>query len=291
MLPFHLGGIFFIPYIYMKIYKMKKLTFLLLSVVIMASCNVINHEPQNHKNDKSVDTESLKSVLYIQTAAEYRALCYQTFNYAKLQLDNYLKRMNMSKRYAIVVDIDETVLDNSPHAAQSILDATNYPVGWTEWINRADAKPIPGSLEFLNYASKNGVDVFYISNRKDELRKPTLVNLRETGFPNVEDKFLLLRTSISGKEPRREIVKETHEIIMLFGDNLNDFLPVFEKKGINERFDLVDKYEKEFGSIFFMLPNPSYGDWEGAVYNYDYSLSEKEKMNYKKEALIGFTTK
>lgn len=268
---------------------MQKLTFSLIAAILLVSCNVSNHKPEQTNPETAVNTEALKSVLYIQTAAEYRALCYQTFNFGKLRLDSYLKRMNMSRKYAIVVDIDETVLDNSPHAAQSLLDGTNYPVGWSEWINKAEAKPIPGAVEFLNYAAEKGVDVYYISNRKEELRKPTIVNLREVGFPNVTDETVLLRTTTSGKEPRREVVAQTHEIIMLFGDNLTDFLPVFEKKSIQDRFALVDKYEKEFGTRFFILPNPSYGDWEGAIYNFDYSLSDKEKMTMKAENLHGFT--
>jgi 5'-nucleotidase (lipoprotein e(P4) family) len=268
---------------------MKKLTILLLVLATLTSCKVsVQHGDDVTSENNSVNTEALKSVLYMQTAAEYRALCYQTFNFGKVRLDNYLKRMNMSKKYAIVVDIDETVLDNSPHAAQSLIDGTNYPTGWSEWITKAEAKPIPGALEFLNYADENGIDVFYISNRKEELKDATIVNLQEVGFPNVSNETVMLRTTTSGKEPRRDVVKETHEIIMLFGDNLADFLPVFEKKPIADRFGLVDKYEKEFGAKFFVLPNPSYGDWEGAIYDFDYSLSEQEKFSAKAKSLKGF---
>lgn len=268
---------------------MKKLTILLLVLAALTSCKVsVQHGDDSKSTQSSVNTEALKSVLYMQTAAEYRALCYQTFNFGKVRLDSYLKRMNMSEKYAIVVDIDETVLDNSPHAAQSLIDGTNYPIGWSEWITKAEAKPIPGALEFLNYADEKGIDVFYISNRKEELKEATIVNLLEVGFPNVSDETVMLRTTTSGKEPRREVVSETHEIIMLFGDNLTDFLPVFEKKSIDDRFGLVDKYENEFGAKFFVLPNPSYGDWEGAIYDFDYSLSEQEKFSAKAKMLNGF---
>jgi len=283
------GSIFFIPYLYPKSNNMKKLTILLLVLAALTSCKVsVQHGDDSKSTQSSVNTEALKSVLYMQTAAEYRALCYQTFNFGKVRLDNYLKRMNMSKKYAIVVDIDETVLDNSPHAAQSLIDGTNYPIGWSEWITKAEAKPIPGALEFLNYADEKGIDVFYISNRKEELKEATIVNLLEVGFPNVSDETVMLRTTTSGKEPRREVVSETHEIIMLFGDNLTDFLPVFEKKSIDDRFGLVDKYENEFGAKFFVLPNPSYGDWEGAIYDFDFSLSEQDKFSAKAKMLNGF---
>lgn len=268
---------------------MKKILLLASIALFAVSCNVATQQKSSEGNANVVAAdENTKAVLYMQTAAEYRALCYQTFNYGKLMLDNYLRRMNMSEKYAIVVDIDETILDNSPHAAQSILDGTKYPVGWKEWINLAEAQPIPGALEFLNYASQKGVDIFYVSNRKEMYREATLKNLTDTGFPNVEDKFVLLRTETSGKEIRRNKVEETHQIILLFGDNLNDFLEVFEGKTVQERFQLTDKFKADFGSRFLVLPNPAYGEWEGAIINYDYSLSQEKQYEMKAGAFKGY---
>ncbi|HPE85724.1 MAG: 5'-nucleotidase, lipoprotein e(P4) family [Bacteroidales bacterium] len=268
---------------------MKNIFFYFLLILILAGCNSLTPS-KSVVADPDFSNENIKAVLYMQKAAEYRALCYQTFNSAQIMLDNYLRRMNVSKPYAIVVDIDETVLDNSPHAAQSILDATLYPVGWAAWIGQASARAIPGAVEFLSYAGRQGITIFYISNRKEEFRNPTLQNLRLAGFPGVRDETVLLRQDGNGKESRRENVRKTHEIIMLFGDNLNDFLPDFEQVSPAVRSTLTDQYQNEFGRRFFVLPNPSYGDWEGALYEYNHSLTAREKAELKRKHLVGFKT-
>jgi len=108
----------------------------------------------------------LLATLFQQKAAEKRALSYQAFNIAKLSLDSQLKVADLTKPLAVVVDIDETVLDNSPFEAKSILNNSDYPKYWNEWCQLAAAKPLAGSVEFLNYAKSKGVVVFYITNRK-----------------------------------------------------------------------------------------------------------------------------
>jgi len=228
------------------------------------------------------------AVLYQQTAAEYRALCYQAFNVAKYQLDQNLRIMGLQKQQAIVLDIDETVLDNSPYEAKCILENVNYPDYWDEWMDASNAKPVPGVLEFLKYAESKGIEIYYITNRKEKYRDQTLKNLKMLGFPNAENKYLMLKTDDSSKKGRRDIVSETTKIIMLIGDNLNDFSEVFEKKSIAERFELTDEIQQEFGKRFIVLPNAMYGEWEGALYEYDYSISSGEKYNLRKQNLKGF---
>jgi len=226
--------------------------------------------------------------LYQQTAAEYRALCYQAFNIAKLRLEMASRIMGLSRQQAVVLDIDETVLDNSPHGAKCILTGKLYPAHWKEWMDAANAKAVPGALEFLKYAEKNGIDIFYISNRKEKYLEQTLKNLTDLGFPNAVRDHIMLRTETSGKKARRDIVSETHEIALLIGDNLNDFSEVFEHKTIADRFELTDKMKEDFGKRFIVLPNAMYGEWEGAVYNYDYSIDNTEKSELRHNHLQGF---
>jgi 5'-nucleotidase (lipoprotein e(P4) family) len=269
---------------------MKKLFFIaiLFSIGFLSSCECKN-ETEHHEDQTTITSDHLTmATLYQQTAAEYRALCYQAFNIARLKLDINLKQRGLSKQRAIVVDIDETVLDNSPQEAMCILNNTNYPDYWDEWMNVKDAKPVPGSLEFLQYAASNGVEVFYISNRKDQYKEQTLTNLVKLGFPNADSAHILLKTDDSSKKARRDKVLETHQIIMLMGDNLNDFSEVFEKLTIENRFTITDKHQSAFGNKFIVLPNAMYGEWEGALYNYDYSLSKEKKAELRKENLIGF---
>ncbi len=228
------------------------------------------------------------AVLYQQTAAEYRALCYQAFNVAKYQLDQNLRIMGLQRQQAIVVDIDETMLDNSPYEAKCILENVNYPDYWDEWMNASNAKPVPGVLEFLKYAESKGIEIYYITNRKEKYREQTLKNLKMLGFPNAENKYIMLKTDESSKKARRDIVSETNKIIMLIGDNLNDFSEVFEKKSIPERFELTDKMKKDFGSRFIVLPNAMYGEWEGAMFDYNYSMTDREKEEARHRSLQSF---
>ena len=228
------------------------------------------------------------AVLYQQTAAEYRALCYQAFNVAKYQLDQNLRIMGLQKQQAIVLDIDETVLDNSPYEAKCILENVNYPDYWDEWMNASSAKAIPGVLDFLEYAESQSIEIYYITNRNEKYRDQTLKNLKMLGFPNAENKYLMLKTDESSKKDRRDLVSENNKIILLIGDNLNDFSEVFEKKSISERFELTDKNQQEFGKRFIVLPNAMYGEWEGALYDFDYSQSTSQKNELRMKHLSDF---
>jgi 5'-nucleotidase (lipoprotein e(P4) family) len=242
-----------------------------------------NPEPAIGSNDHLI-----MAVLYQQKSAEYAALCYQAFNFAKFKLDQSSKAMGMMKQRAIIVDIDETVLDNSPYEAKCILDAVNYPASWDEWVMKASAKPVPGALEFLQNAAAQGVKIFYISNRKEKLKEATLSNLVSIGFPDADNDHLLLQTDESSKKARREKIAGNHWIVLLIGDNLNDFSEVFEKKLIPERFELTDSLKSEFGNRFIILPNAMYGDWESALYNYDYTGSADERADLRRSKLTGF---
>jgi 5'-nucleotidase (lipoprotein e(P4) family) len=234
------------------------------------------------------------AVLYMQKAAEYRALAYQAFNIARLRLDQDLDRKNIKKLpkaerkmpRAIVVDIDETVLDNSPAQAFGIKTNTPYnSKDWYVWSNMRKAKAVPGALEFLNYAVGKGVKVFYISNRDEKNEKQaTLDNLKSLGFQGVSADNLLLRTAESGKDARRAVVTAKYRIVMLVGDNLDDFTSAFERKSVADRFAEVDKVRDQWGKNFIVLPNAMYGSWENAIYEYQ-RLTEAEKAKKRAAAL------
>ena len=218
-----------------------------------------------------------------------RATSYQAFNVAKLIFDRDLDEVTSAQKRAVVVDIDETVLDNSPYEAGIIGKNFGYPSGWAEWINAAEAEALPGAVEFLNYVLEKGADVFYVSNRKVEFKEATMKNLKALGFPQVVDTHMLLKEETSDKEPRRLQVRADHRIVLIIGDNLNDFDNIFRKKGVDERLASVDMVKDEFGTKFIVLPNPMYGDWEGAVYDYNWELSPKEKSDTRKSNLNTWT--
>ncbi len=250
---------------------------------IMSGCN-----PEKNDSVKANNDYLLLSTLFQQKAAERRALSYQAFNIAKLRPDNELRKAGLTLTLAVVVDIDETVLDNSPFEAKGIIENSDYPKYWDEWCALASARPLAGSVEFLNYAKSKGVVVFYITNRKINLLAVTLKNLKEKGFPYADEEHVLMKTDDSNKDSRRDIVTANHHIVFFMGDNLGDFMHVFDNKKIDERFSLTDKYKNEFGNKFIVLPNPMYGSWANELINNNYNLSKKEKIDLLKKQLVDF---
>lgn len=232
----------------------------------------------------------LMATLWQQTSAEYRALAYQAFNIAKLRLDEDLQIQRSEKR-AVIVDLDETVLDNSLYQARTIIEDETEILKFNEWVEMAAAEAIPGALEFLNYASEKGVDIFYISNRNLCYMEGTLKNVKKLGFPQAQEDHILLReNNYSNKEPRRQIVAENHYIVLIMGDNLIDFNDVFRKSSIKERFIEADKLKDEFGKKFIVLPNPIYGEWEKTLYGGTSKIPGEEKEKKRLENLKPFKT-
>ncbi len=236
------------------------------------------------------------AILFMQKAGEYRALAYQAFNVARMQLDADFEKKNLKKlpkaerkrARAVVVDVDETVLDNSPHQAFIVINQMPFtPDVWTQWVNQRKAKAIPGAAEFLTYASQKGVKVFYVTNRDEIHRQATIDNLKQTGFPDASDETVLVRATESGKEARRQKIMEKYRIVLLVGDNLNDLSSQFERKSVPDRFVEVDKTREMFGRKFIVLPNVMYGDWESAIYEYK-RASETEKKKIRGGALQNF---
>ncbi|MEO7660468.1 MAG: 5'-nucleotidase, lipoprotein e(P4) family [Pyrinomonadaceae bacterium] len=241
----------------------------------------------------AVNQYQVGATLFMQKAAEYRALAYQAFNLAHWQLDADLDKKNFKKLpkadqkrpRAVVVDIDETVLDNSPSQAYAIKNQIPFNLkDWYAWGEMRKAKAIPGSVEFLNYAHSRGVKVFYISNRDEVQKEATIDNLIKAGFKDVSGENVLLRISESSKEARRKHILEKYRIVLLIGDNLDDLSNVFERKSIADRFAEVDRIRDCWGAKFIVLPNAMYGTWESAIYEYE-RLTDTQKAVRRAAAL------
>ena len=233
----------------------------------------------------------IQAVLWTQQAAEYRALTYQTYNLARLRLDIILAQENTSgKPLAIITDIDETVLDNSPYNGKLILTGEEFTdEGWYDWGKQIIAEPVPGARAFFNYAADKGISIFYISNRNAVQQPETLANLKQAGFPIADEAHILLKTTTSGKEIRRKKVAETYEIVMLLGDNLSDFSNVFDRKGTEKRYALTDSLQAVFGKKFIVLPNAIYGDWETkGIFEGRYDWTAKQKDSIRRIKVKGY---
>jgi 5'-nucleotidase (lipoprotein e(P4) family) len=230
------------------------------------------------------------AILWTQTSAEKAALSYQAFSLARLRLDqDFRANRNRRVKRAVIVDVDETVLDNSAYQAKLAKESKPFEAKtWTDWCNRAEAKALPGAVEFLRYANSRGVRVFYITNRRVAEKDGTARNLRSLGFPDVTDDTLLVKTDGSTKEPRRQSVAAKYRIVLLMGDNLNDFAEVFEKsKTIDSRLTAAEQNKNQFGSRFIVLPNPMYGAWEDAVYG-EGRLTDEQKAEKRRATLRGY---
>ena len=217
------------------------------------------------------------AAVFQQRAAEYSALCQQAYNLASWQIDNAIRQPH-SKPLAIVSDIDETLLDNSPYAVTMAKKGQSYDqVTWLDWTSRAAAKPMFGSQAFYNEAAKKGIEIFYITNRSIKDKPGTIENLKKLGFPYADQAHVIVREIVSSKEQRRQKVAETHEIVLLLGDNLSDFSAVFDKKTEIERQQGVADNASAFGRKFIILPNSGYGDWESAIFDYDHNRTPARK--------------
>jgi 5'-nucleotidase (lipoprotein e(P4) family) len=250
-----------------------------LILISMVSCtSPEKSNVNNYSNDKL-----LMAVSCYQHSSEVAALYHQGFNIAKFRLDHAIKAKSMGKPFAVVVDIDETMIDNSPF--ETTLFSKAYKLSdWYAWTSIASAKALPGALDFAKYAQSQHVEIFYITNRDDSERVGTLKNLENVGFPFADEKHLLTKSDLfestgntSSKEGRRRKVAENYEIALLIGDNLNDFSQIFEDRNQNNGKDAVEKNKEQFGKKFIVMPNPMYGAWEKPLYNYKEGLDENEK--------------
>ncbi len=229
---------------------------------------------------KTADNEyQIGAILFMQKAAEYRALCYQAYNWGKRTLDDddktkkKLPKAQKKMPRAVVVDIDETVLDNSPAQASNAKNRLPFDLkNWYAWGEMRKAKAIPGAVDFANYAKRKGVRIFYVSNRDEVQKAATIDNLKNAGFPDVSDENVVLRQKESTKEPRRTAIAEKYRIVILMGDNLNDLSNVYENKTVADRFAEVETAKELYGNKFIVLPNAMYGEWESAIYRDDKTI-------------------
>jgi 5'-nucleotidase (lipoprotein e(P4) family) len=202
------------------------------------------------------------AVLWTRTSGEYRALNFQAYNFAKLSLENALKNRDITKPAAVVVDIDETVLDNSAYYEHALKEkrALTWD-NWKNWLLTQSADTVPGAVGFLKYAASRNVAVFYVTNREEIFNESTLKDLKKYGFPNADPAHYFPSKGDYNKDPRREAIAATHHILLFAGDNLSDFTSLFYNKE-NKAKAYVDENRDLFGTKFIVLPNSLYGGWK-----------------------------
>jgi len=237
----------------------RLLSVLFLPAVLVAACT--GPVQQDSPGTGGDELNGVQALLWYQRAAETDALYLQGYNVAT---DRVLAYSSAGKAVppAVVLDIDETVLDNSPFNVDMLRNGYSYSEEkWAAWCEMRQALPLPGAIDFTNMADSLGVEVFYVSNRAAALMDATLDNLRQYGFPNADADHVLLKTTTSSKDLRRAAIRESHEIILLLGDNLGDFEGIFDDRAEDYGKLLVGENSQEFGRKFIVFPNPIYGTW------------------------------
>jgi acid phosphatase len=193
----------------------------------------------------------------------------------------------------VIVDVDETVLDNSPYQARLVRNGGEYDeASWRAWAEERRARAVPGALAFAQAAAARGITVLYISNRAVALDRATLDNLRALGFPVHDDgAFMGLGTQVPGcqsqgsdKTCRRRWASRHYRILVQVGDQLVDFVQVPDNTPA-ARDAIERRYRDWFGERWFALPNPSYGGWEAAVFDNAWRLPREQRRQAKRDAL------
>lgn len=239
---------------------------------------VVREDPPNRALDAN---------LWMQVSAEYRACCYQAYNLARRRLTEkvqYPPPGGWSRPPAVVLDLDETVLDNGRFQTRLIRNSLGYDQAtWDDWEKNdyAQVRLVPGAKAFIVEARRLGVAVVYITNRsqKKELRDGTLNALELLGV-EVPGDDLLAATDTSDKTARRAAVERRYTVLLHVGDNLRDFHegdfrsavdntrpgpktddPERLRAAVVARARAVDRCEDLFGREWIILPNPAYGEW------------------------------
>jgi 5'-nucleotidase (lipoprotein e(P4) family) len=204
-----------------------------------------------------------REVHWFRTAAEYRALAEQVYGHAS-EAVREAARGRTPGSWAVIMDADETVLDNSEFERRIAESGDVFEEEmWSEWVREEAAGLIPGSARFIDRVHELGGRVAIVTNRDDALCPATIRNLTELG---IQPAVVLCETETSQKEARFRMVQEGTaasdlpplEVVMWIGDNIGDF-PELEqslRSAPVEAFGL-------FGERYFVLPNPMYGSWMG----------------------------
>lgn len=251
--------------------------------------------------------DSFEATLWMQTALECRLVCEQAYVLAGEQLEKALADTAWTAALeqegefsglppAVVLDVDMTVLDNTAFEARLVSENRTFerPL-WDEWVSRAEAPPVPGALEFVRRARELGVEIFYVTNRRAGQEEATRRNLEAMGFPlSAERDTVLLRDEREewdgNKSTRRSHVAATHRILLLVGDDMNDFLSDTRGPGMRpeDRLARAEQYRSHWGRRWIMLPNPLYGSWQSTLYGFADDLPATEKRRLQFESLRPF---
>lgn len=250
--------------------------------------DVAAQEALKQKQQYQAETETM-GLLWMRTSAEYRALAYQGYNVAM----NAVKMAvtdpsHQRKPLAIVLDADETVVDNTQLMGESIANGNGRfdAPWWRQAVHQGKSQAMPGAVEFLNEVHKQGVEIFYVSNRYAPVNLDvTIQNFKELGFPSVDKDHVLLFEKDSDKQPRFDAIAKKYYVVLYMGDNAGDFPIGTKGKTLAERNGIIDAHKEDFGTTFVVFPNPAYGSWVSALAKGYQNLSPEEQKQVNNQYL------
>ena len=250
--------------------------------------DVAAQEALKQKQQYQAETETM-GLLWMRTSAEYRALAYQGYNVAM----NAVKMAvtdpsHQRKPLAIVLDADETVVDNTKLMGESIVNGNGRfdAPWWRQAVHQGKSQAMPGAVEFLNEVHKQGVEIFYVSNRYAPVNLDvTIQNFKELGFPSVDKDHVLLFEKDSDKQPRFDAIAKKYSVVLYMGDNAGDFPIGTKGKTLAERNGIIDAHKEDFGTTFVVFPNPAYGSWVSALAKGYQNLSPEEQKQVNNQYL------
>lgn len=223
---------------------------------------------------EDISQRNYQAVKWYRNSAERNTNYIQTY---KLALEKTLKKSKQLKPYSwgVILDIDETVLDNSEYNYQNVINHTTYSQesNYT-YMESAVSIAIPGAKNFTCNIKKHKGYVALVTNRDakfaPQVINATVRNLKQQGicFDTV-----LFSTGSSDKNPRFKAVNSGNyksitttkklpkiKVLAYFGDNIQDFPNITQKEAYLESQSLA--YHKKFGDEYFILPNPVYGSFD-----------------------------
>lgn len=243
-------------------------------MIILLASPLSEGVAQDVRDDRRYD-----AVTWMQASAEYHLLTKQVYRGATAQLLVALDDPNWSadeiqaveggfqkKVPAIILDVDETVLDNSAYNARNVRDQKYFTLdAWNAWCDERRALAIPGAVEFIHRAEALGVKVFFITDREDSVKQATIENLQKIGVPASEDNVLTKNPQLDDKISRRAIVTQHHRVLLLVGDSMSDLCSGMGTREWEQRQKIATEKTELFGPRWVMLPNPVYGGWQRAL--------------------------
>jgi len=196
-------------------------------------------------------------IRWVVNSKEYSMTCEQTYTLAWDVLHTEIHNNKSIDKIAVIMDLDETVLDNSDYQIDYLVknNESYTPESWDKWVVEERAKLVPGSKDFILELKKHNVQIIYISNRMDNRLQETKNNMKKLGILFGDEIFLLRKDRADKKTIRRKAVYDNssriessgpYKVIAYFGDAMGDF-PCLEKS--------------RFGKNQFIFPNPMYGKW------------------------------